>query len=480
MPHQFKQANITPIPKVDHPNEWSDYRPIALTSNLCKVFEKVLAHYIVSITQDIWKDNNQHGFLPGKCTMDAITKVIYDWDLTADQLEAILAIFFDFAKAFDLVPHDLLLAKLDLLGLPVWLVTWIAAYLLNRKQRVRLNNIETEWKSVEAGVIQGSVLGPILFILFISDINKFIPAGVPIEKYADDILSYLLGRLSTGSLPQEIVDGVQRWCVANRMRLNTSKCKVLFIPGKSNKTPPEIKLNDQVLEVVKSYKYLGVDLNDALEWDQQWGRVQSQISSYPYLVKQLKRASFKEDILITTYKSFVLSHFNYSSTVLAAVDESTKREMSAFQNRILRIIGITPERALAQYGILDIDAQIEKACFATIDRILKNPDNALTKQLTKCTRSCFSDKFKIPRIRKKNFDKNSVNKYLRKIRDSVPELYTTGSLERITRERPPIEALPTVLKPQLPCKFNCGRLFTRPKTHERTCKLNPANMAPQQ
>jgi hypothetical protein len=175
-----------------------------------------------------------------------------------------------------------------------------------------------------------------------------------------------------------------------------------------------------------------------------------------------------------------LSHFNYSSTVLAATSESTKLEMSAFQNRILRIIDITPERALAQYGILDIDAQVEKACFATIDRILQNPDHALTKKLTKCSRSCFSDKFKIPRIRKKKFDKNSVNKYLRKLRDTVPELYTTGSASRITRQRPAPEVPVVVSKPKTACQFGCGKSFSVVKTHERSCNLRPRTTAPEQ
>ena len=87
-----------------------------------------------------------------------------------------------------------------------------------------MNGFETEWLKVEAGVIQGSVIGPILFILFIVDINDYLPQEADLEKYADDILSYLIGKFDC-SLPQKIADGVLKWCIENKMRLNVKKCK---------------------------------------------------------------------------------------------------------------------------------------------------------------------------------------------------------------------------------------------------------------
>ena len=131
-----------------------------------------------------------------------------------------MAIFLDFAKAFDLVPHDRLLNKLTLV-FPLWLVRWIAVYLSDRRQRVKMNNTETEWRQIEAGVIQGSVLGPILFILFIADINDYLPEGINVEKYADDIICYIIGRAT--KTDQQVVDAVQRWCRDNQMRLNAGK-----------------------------------------------------------------------------------------------------------------------------------------------------------------------------------------------------------------------------------------------------------------
>ena len=144
--------------------------------------------------------------------MGAIIQVIEDSSFSVDRNKSVLAIFFDFSKAFDLVDHELLLEKLLKLELPTWLVSWIASYLINRKQRAVINGT-TEWKSVDAGVIQRSILGPILFILFISDINEVFQAGVVIQKYADDILVYILDNsVSNSQLPQEIVNAVDNWC----------------------------------------------------------------------------------------------------------------------------------------------------------------------------------------------------------------------------------------------------------------------------
>ena len=270
-----------------------------------------------------------------------------------------------------------------------WLISWLAAYLTGRRQRVKCGNITSEWADVEAGVIQGSVLGPILFILFISDINEFIPAGVEIEKYADDILAYITFKSASdlGTIPQQIADGVEKWCAINKMRLNPSKCKVLLVnPSSQPDTALSLSLSLPTLsglpvEVVSSYKYLGVILTGELNWDCQWDRVQSIIASVPFLLKRLKQLGFNQRILVNVYRSYALSHFTYSAPLLTSVSSTAKDEMASFQRRMLRIIGINAATALLTYKLSTIDELIESVCVKMLKKIIADPTHPITINL---------------------------------------------------------------------------------------------------
>jgi hypothetical protein len=412
---------------------------------MSKAFEKVIVRYIINRTAGIWRTNKQHGFLPGKCTMDAVIKVMFDIGKAIDSKLSVISIFFDFAKAFDLVPHDLLLAKLDSLTLPDspeklmprWLIKWIAAYLTDRQQRVRVNNIETAWTPVTAVVIQGSVLGPILFLLYIADINYYMPADVEFENYADDIINYIIGRATSTTLPQEAIDGIHRWCLANGMRLNASKCKVLHFPATRNKPPPKLLLEGNVLEVVNSYKYLGVELNSQLDSSQQWTRVYSLINSVPFLIKQLKRSGLEEKILVSIYKSLVLSHFNYSATALVAASEIAKHEMQVFQNRI---IGLTKELARSKYGITDITSLLDEASLNQVRKLLQSADSPLAAVLatTASRRANSVFAYDIPRAKTSKFNTCAVLRTLRLMRDSA----TSRRITVPVRSRCPVFSYP--------------------------------------
>jgi hypothetical protein len=186
----------------------------------------------------------------------------------------------------------------------------------------------------------------------------------------------------------------------------------------------------------------------------------------------LKRNGFRENILINIYKSLALSHFNYSSTILAATSIATKHEMSCFQNRVLRIINITPERALTEYGLLDIDEQLEKACFDGINRILSNPNSRLTEELPTTTRTNSLCRLRIPMVRSEKFKRNSVNKAFRRLRDSKVDLYTSESMTPITRRRaaPSTDAEMSITgKPLAACRY-CEKKYVGVKIHGNKCR----------
>ena len=472
-PTQWKTANITPIPKIANPALAIDYRPIANLSTIDKIFQRVLAKYIVTITSKIWETNKQYGFLPGRSTMDAILQVIEDWSKASDQHKQLLAIFFDFEKAFDLVDHALLLTKLSKY-LPDWLISWLASYLTERQQRVKVNGFETEWLKVEAGVIQGSVIGPILFILFIVDINDYLPQEADLEKYADDILSYLIGKFDC-SLPQKIADGVLKWCIENKMRLNVKKCKIITL----NYTPVQpIMINGEPLEEVDSYKYLGIELNNKLNWDQQWTRVKSITSSVPFLIKRLKQQGWPESILITIYRSHALSHFIYSAPTLTSASTGAKHEMDRFQKRILRIINITPSRAEKKYGIGTIPSLIDEICARKLLKILNDPTHSITSKLTQNKRtSDIKRRFRTNLAKTEAYSNSFVQKYLRMLRDGSDNLYQPRNLcnynttviktkRELGDKTPPKQ----IKRPKNQCP-NCEIHFSNLASHLRLSKI---------
>jgi hypothetical protein len=483
VPAQWKKAYITPIPKVPHPTSWKDHRPINNLSCLDKLAQRIIVKYIINITKNIWIDNNQYGFLPKRCTMDAITQVIEDWGNAHDKHKALIAIFFDFEKAFDLVDHEILLNKLKPI-LPAWLISWIAAYLTDRYQQIKLRNIATEWLRVEAGVVQGSVLGPILFILFISDINTYIPEGVTISKYADDILNYIIGNqdeLATSKLPQEIAEGVAKWCKVNKMRLNVSKCKVI-----SNcKTTPSISINNENLEIVNNYKYLGVLLSHDLDWKDQYQRVQSLISSVPHLIKQLKRNGFREEILITVYRSLAISHINYSAPILTSANKETMEQLENFQRRVLRIIGTSSEEAATKYKLPTIEDNITTTCTNLLKRILSDSSHPLTTKLPKNEYTHNKNTVFRTSIAKTNAYANSfVQKHLKAIRDGTTNLYLNNNTMAITKNKVAEQAPKTItigsIKEKTNCQ-HCGKSFVSIKAHINKNKLcNAASKTPDQ
>ena len=467
VPTQWKQAHITPIPKAPHPtlDEW---RPISLTAILSKVLERGLVTYIRRSRPDIWQSNEQYGFLPGKSVMDAIAQVVEDWSQAIDKKQQVYAIFFDFAKAFDLVDHCHLLTKLGAQGLlEPWVISWLAAYLTDRKQRVVTSQHNSEWLPVEAGVIQGSVIGPILFILFIHDINKYMPAGVDIKKYADDILNYIIGHTISADLPQQVADAVQRWCADNKMRLNISKCKVMVL-SKSPTAASPVFINGVPLDAVSEYKYLGIDMNNQLEWDRQWQRVKKLTGSIPHLVKRLRYLGYKQSALVNVIRSHVLSHFTFSAPLLITSRDEFRREMHSLLKRLLRSANISVPLAKTAYNISSLDTFIEEACVNTLSRILADPAHPLARKLAKSTRSTRAFPYKTGKYNSNAYRDSFVQTTLRIMRDGTRDLYTSSTANN--RANQPRAA--TTKQPQPPMTTaNKSVPSTCPHCH-RVCKSN--------
>ena len=350
------------------------------------------------------------------------------------------AIFFDFSKTFNLFNHEILLSKIQKI-LPKWMTSWIAEYLTNRRQRVQTKQGGTEWKQVEAGVVQGSVLGPTLFILFLADINEYISDGVKAPKYADDILAYQIYNEKDEGEPnimQKVADGISSWTNDNLMKLNTAKTKQLLV-NEANEV--EISIDNEVIGTTPTYKYLGTQINQDLDWDEQWNFISKRFNSATYLIKTMKNLGFKTEILVTVYRSYILSHIISNSPTLCSTSQKTKDEMNRMQNRVLKIIGISGEEDMRRNKIIQIEELIDKHCKKVLTKILKENDHPLTTQLehrTARTRNQFP--YVINKCRLEKYQNSFLQKYMRELE---PEWITpTESTSRPSQHDPTAKVSP--------------------------------------
>ena len=200
-------------------------------------------------------------------TITAVLSLTHDWLMQLDKNHEVCCICFDFKKAFDSIPHALLLGKLELLNLPSFILSWLDSYLTKRLQRVVVNGVESESITVVSGVPQGSVLGPLLFLIYIDSISLIqLSQNSKLVLYADDILLYktiLTARDYT--CLQKDINHIYFWSSSNGMSFNITKCKQMLLSCKRNPTVSvPLLLNGLPLQIVNSYKYLGFIISSDL------------------------------------------------------------------------------------------------------------------------------------------------------------------------------------------------------------------------
>ena len=164
---------------------------------------------------------------------------------------------------------------------------------------------------------------------------------------------------------------------------------------------PAILIENEVLEPVTSYKYLGIEFNDQLKLDKQWENVQDKTKTVPYLVKRLKYLGFKKDVLLSVYNSYALSHFRYSAPLLAYCSPKVSDEIQSFQRRIMRIINISIEEAKSKFNIDSIECVIETHCVKILQRILADPQHPITSKIPRVENRRF--KYSIPNHKSKQY-----------------------------------------------------------------------------
>jgi len=311
VPLDWKTANVTPIFKKGAKSSPDNYRPISLTSIPCKIMESIMKDCIVNhlITNHLI-NSSQHGFMANKsCTtnllefMEHVTKLFDDGD-------PVDIIYLDFSKAFDKVPHSRLLSKMEALGISGNLLRWTREWLTDRLQRTVLNGSYSNWSKVLSGVPQGSVLGPLLFVIFINDLDHCTDNISTMLKFADDTK---LGNKSNSQQDhanlQDCINKLINWADTWSMKFNVAKCKVLHV-GRTNTKPVYYMNGVQLTEVLKE-KDIGVQINHDLKPSPQCQEAARRASS---ILTQISKSFMYKDrkTFLQLYKQFVRCHLEFA------------------------------------------------------------------------------------------------------------------------------------------------------------------------
>ena len=317
VPLDWKKANVSPIYKKGARNRAENYRPVSLTAILCKIMEKFVKEAVINhIMTNNLLSTKQYGFISGRST---VTQLLGFLDVCMERIvkgEIVDTIYLDFAKAFDTVPHRRLMGKLDSYGIKGNIHQWIKAFLTGRSQVVKVNGTESNRADVLSGIPQGSVLGPILFVLYINDLPEEVQSDIYL--FADDtkILRQITSREDACKL-QEDVDSLERWSRKWLLSFNPDKCHVLSLGRFENiKHTHRYNIYESELEHVFEEKDLGVIIDSELKFEEHMSAKIKKANSIFGLIR--RSFSFLDCKLFKKlYITFVRPHLEYAQVVWA-------------------------------------------------------------------------------------------------------------------------------------------------------------------
>ena len=358
VPNEWKKANVVPIHKKGDKGDITNYRPISLTCIVAKIMERIIQDELLIRTRHLMNEH-QHGFLANKSCTTNLIDLSDSINIDLHNKIGTNIIYFDFQKAFDTVKHDLILMKLrNQFNINGCLIRFISSYLKDRTQRVVLENNYSTFKPVHSGVPQGSILGPLLFLLFINDIADDIGTETRISQCADDTkLWRVMNNESDCEILQSDIDKLNNWCHANNMKLDPDKCKVISIKASNIllHTLPfanfSYTIGDSVMDYQNSEKYLGVLVNNEFTWHEHQQSIITKASQMLGLTKRTCHFVTNYNRKRTLYLTLVRSLFEHCVTVWRPTETANIDKFERLQKNAVKWI-LNEEHA--SYSTVDI------------------------------------------------------------------------------------------------------------------------------
>ena len=349
-PDAWKQAKIKPLHKSGSREEAKNYRPVSILPIMSKILERHVHDNLTKYLDE--KDiltRFQSGFRKHHSCQTTLTYITDKWYSAINNNQLVGAVFLDLSKAFDLVPHSTLLNKLQQFKCSSQALEWFHSYLSGRTQRVVVSSELSDSTSINLGVPQGSILGPLLFKIFIDDLQR-LPQNSDADLYADDCT--LTAVASTVSELQHKLNSdlklIQIWCDINGMKINTTKTTCMLITTKQKRASLgcsarlTLSLHDKILQNVQTQKLLGVLIDNNLTWKDYANVVIRKLNSNLFVFNKLKVFLDKYSKL-TFHNAYIKPHLNYCCNIWGkcpkasriAIDRQVKRSMRIILNKDL-------------------------------------------------------------------------------------------------------------------------------------------------
>ena len=378
VPEDWRRANVTPIYKKGAKGDPGNYRPVSLTSIPCRIMESCIRDCIVKHMElNKLIRPSQHGFMRNKSCTTNLLEFMEKVTAEVDQGNAMDLVYLDFSKAFDKVPHKRLIEKMKAHSVNGRLLQWIQRWLQGRTQRTVLNGKGSTWQAVRSGVPQGSVLGPLAFIVFINDIDEVAGDISIINKFADDTKCGQVVRDEHDlELLQSCLDRLVEWTDKWGMQFNVDKCKVMRV-GKTD-LPLNYSMNGVKLKQSEEEKDIGVVVQANLKPSKQCTRAAQRANN---VLSQVTRSFHYRDrkTFLKIYKQYVRPHLEFSVPAWSPWSVADKDTLEKVQERAVRMVsglqGKTYTERLQELHLPSLELRRRHYDLAQVYKIVHGKDN---------------------------------------------------------------------------------------------------------